>query len=86
MSLGILEWEGVSWAVLRRLAGENETEAVILGGGEAAEEEVAVWDLGFGAKKWEITCRFCFPMTAAAAKRRFCTRNMAFRCASAPFM
>lgn len=76
----------MSWAVLRRLAGENETEAVILGGGEAAEEELVVWESGFGAKKREITCCFCFPMIAAAVKRQFCTRNMAFRYASAPFM
>ncbi|MFS7936768.1 hypothetical protein Hanom_Chr05g00419621 [Helianthus anomalus] len=50
------------WEVRRRLRGEKVTVAEILGdvdgGGDGGGEE----GLGFGAKKREMTCCFCFPI------------------------
>lgn len=58
-----------------RLAGENETVVAILGGGVAggfwgsagAEEVLAE---GLGAKKRDIICCFCFPITVYKGKWR----------------
>lgn len=53
----------MSWEVLRRFAGEKLTVAEILGRGvQGAVEVEGSSCLDFGAKKWEITCCFGFPI------------------------
>lgn len=71
--------EAVRWERRERLEGEKATVAVILGGGVGGggwagfngggddddEEDEGFVVLGFGAKKREMTCCFCFPMVVA---------------------
>lgn len=81
----------MSWEVRRRLRGEYVTVAEILGGGvdefgrgdcdgggdDGGEVDVVEEDgFGLGAKKREIACCFCFPMTVAVRRRYriFCLR------------